>query len=66
MPHARMKNLQRERGVHKSTGGIAHAIPGPVDPVDAAPPLDFEHSRSLAEREKVDGAVLATASMREP
>ena len=48
MPHARMKNLPRERGVHKSTGGIPPAIPGPVDPVDAAPPVDFEHSRSPA------------------
>ena len=34
------------RGVHKSTGGILPTVPLPVDPVGAAPPLDFEHSRS--------------------
>jgi hypothetical protein len=41
-----MKKAPRKRGVHKSTGGILPSIPGPVDPVDAAPKLDFEHSRS--------------------
>jgi hypothetical protein len=50
MSHSRMSRTQLKRGVHKSTGGILPTIPAPVDPVDAAPKLDSEHSRSLKER----------------
>jgi hypothetical protein len=48
MRKPRLSSAARQRGVHKSTGGILHPIPSPVDPVDAAPPLDFQHSRSPA------------------
>jgi hypothetical protein len=46
MSQPRMKKAPPQRAVHKSTGGILPAIPRPVDPVDAAPAVDFEHSRS--------------------
>ena len=47
MSHPRLKKHSRQRGVHKSTGGILHPIPSPVDPVDAAPKIDLQHSRSV-------------------
>jgi len=34
-----MPRLNRNRVVHKSTGGMLPSIPAPVDPVGNAPPL---------------------------
>jgi hypothetical protein len=39
MPGMTRNHIEPRRVAHKSTGGMLHSIPEPVDPVGNAPPL---------------------------